>query len=60
MRTHCQHTAEICPTCKKPCLLDAKFHDNLMSPKNGLLVFSIGADEELDLAVYNLDKIQRP
>ena len=27
--THCQHMAEMCPACEKPCLLDEKFHDNL-------------------------------
>ena len=27
--THCQHMAEVCPACKKPCLLDEKFHESL-------------------------------
>ena len=27
--THCQHMTELCPACKKPCLLEKKFHTNL-------------------------------
>ena len=29
MDKHCEHLTGSCPTCKKPCLLDKKFHDNI-------------------------------